>query len=76
MNVHIPVPGRLPCWRLVDGLLSRRGNRTCGEAVLEERRERRERSERLAWAGRFTARMYAVGLVPRHLGTTLCMLKC
>ena len=41
----------------------------CREAVVEELIQR---SERLAWAGRFT---YMVGLVPRHLGTTLCMLN-
>ena len=38
--------------------------------------ENRERSEYLARAGRFTAPTYMVGLVPRRLGTTLCMLKC
>ena len=30
----------------------------------------------LTWAGRFAARTYTVGLVPRRLGTTLCTLKC
>ena len=44
----------------------------CREAVLEERRQQ---SERLVRAGRFTARTYTIGLVPRHLGTTLCMLN-
>ena len=43
----------------------------CEESVLEERRDR---SEHLARAVRFSARMYAVGLVPRLLGMTLCML--
>ena len=44
----------------------------CREAVIKELRQQ---SERLVRAGRFTVRMYKVGLVPRHLRTTLCMLE-
>ena len=43
----------------------------CGEAVLDECRER---SECLAWAE--DSRHVYGSLVPRRLGTMLCMLNC